>query len=291
MIGLGLVFGSLIAVSLWELCCPRRRRGFPALGRRLSNLGFWIVNLVLAAYLLPKVALSGIRLQVPLRPEFLPERAAAALSLLAGFLILDLLQYVVHRCEHRIPFLWRFHALHHTDPDVDVTTSVRHHPFEYLPAAAIYSGAGFLLAIPANVITIHALAVFVTAAVQHGNIRLPHWCERGLSSVLVTTDLHRVHHSAKRAEADANYGAVLSVWDRVFGTLVLLSPREHQRIVFGVADMPRHDGLNPIPMLLLPLQLGRRPTRRVPAWPPRMNSRRNSQRRNGGKATVRPKRV
>src|SRR5438552_19004413 len=95
--------------------------------------------------------------------------ANAALSLLAGFLLLDLLRYAVHRIEHGVPLFWRFHALHHSDPDVDVTTAVRHHPIEYVCASAVYWIAVIVLDIPVVAALTHGLAVFGTAAVQHGN--------------------------------------------------------------------------------------------------------------------------
>jgi sterol desaturase/sphingolipid hydroxylase (fatty acid hydroxylase superfamily) len=179
------------------------------------------------------------------------------LSLVAGFLLLDLLRYLVHRCEHAVPFLWRFHALHHSDPDVDVTTSVRHHPVEYLLASAFYWMAVIVLGIPAIVVLTHGLSVFATAAVQHGNIRLPERVERWLQPVLVTVDLHRIHHSIEFSRVNWNYGAVLSIWDRLFGTLIWMTREEHEKIVFGVRELPRRDGLKPSAMFLTPWRIAR----------------------------------
>jgi sterol desaturase/sphingolipid hydroxylase (fatty acid hydroxylase superfamily) len=132
--------------------------------------------------------LSGIK--IPSWPI-----ANAALSLVVGFLLLDLMGYLLHRCEHAVPLLWRFHALHHSDPDVDVTTAVRHHPIEYLFTSVVYLFALAVLDIPAVVVLSHGLATFATAAVQHGNIRLPERLERWLQPVLVTVDMHRIHRS------------------------------------------------------------------------------------------------
>jgi hypothetical protein len=124
----------------------------------------------------------------------------------------------MHRCQHAVPFLWRFHALHHSDLDVDVATSVRHHPIEYLIAAGVYWLAVVALGIPATVVFGHALAVFA-AALTHGKISLPEWLERLLRPVVITLDLHLVHHSISYDEQNANFGAVFSFWDRLFGTL------------------------------------------------------------------------
>ena len=183
--------------------------------------------------------------------------ANTGLSLVAGFLLLDLLRYLVHRCEHAVPIFWRFHALHHSDPDVDVTTSVRHHPLEYLLASAVYWLAVILLDIPTVVVLSHGLAVFGMASVQHGNIRLPERLERWLQPMLVTIDMHRIHHSVVFEQANSNYGAVLSVWDRLFGTYTSISRAQHERIVFGVRELPRYDCLKPSAMFLTPWRISR----------------------------------
>jgi sterol desaturase/sphingolipid hydroxylase (fatty acid hydroxylase superfamily) len=248
------IFGSLLAVALWEFCRPRRRREFPAMRRRLGNLGFWIVNLSLATIFLPlstaRPALEAIGFPSwPIANQWL--------SFLTAFLLLDLMQYAVHRCQHAVPFLWRFHALHHSDPDVDVTTSVRHHPIEYLIAAVFYWAAVLALGIPAVMVLSHSLAVFAAAAVTHGNISLPEWLERLLRPVVITLDLHLVHHSIEFSRENWNYGAVLSIWDRLFGTYTEISRSQRNRLVFGVRELSRRDALKPSAMLLTPWRLGR----------------------------------
>jgi sterol desaturase/sphingolipid hydroxylase (fatty acid hydroxylase superfamily) len=245
-------------VAAWEFCESRRRREFPALSRRLSNISFWTVNLFLAAFLFPPAAfvrprmeaLSGFK--IPSWPI-----ANAELSLVVGFLLLDLMRYLVHRCEHAVPLLWRLHALHHSDPDVDVTTAVRHHPIEYLFASAIYWIALLVLDIPAVVVLSHGVVTFAAAAVQHGNIRLPERLERWLQPVLVTVDMHRIHHSVVFEQASSNYGAVLSIWDRFFGTYIRITRPQHERIVFGVRELPRRDCLKPSAMLVTPWRITR----------------------------------
>jgi sterol desaturase/sphingolipid hydroxylase (fatty acid hydroxylase superfamily) len=260
---LAVIFGSLLVVALWEFCRPRRRREFPALRRRVGNIGFWVVNLLLAAFLLPPAAfirphiaaLSG--LAIPSWPI-----ADAGLSLALGFLLLDFFRYAVHRCEHAVPLFWRFHALHHSDPDVDVTTAVRHHPVEYVPASAVYWLALLVLDVPAAVVMSHSLAVFAMAALQHGNIRLPEWLERWLQPVLVTADTHRIHHSVVFGQANSNYGAVLCIWDRLVGTYTSLSRAQHEKLVFGVRELPRRDCLRPSAMLMTPWRIPRAATAR-----------------------------
>jgi sterol desaturase/sphingolipid hydroxylase (fatty acid hydroxylase superfamily) len=247
------IFGSLLLVALWELCLHRRRREFPAARRRLGNVGFWIVNLFIGAFFAAPDAAERTKVEEVLGVGLLSWPIAdAGLSFLAGFLLLDLLRYGVHRCEHAVPLFWRFHAMHHSDPDVDVTTSVRHHPIEYVLASAVYWLAALVLDIPIIVVASHGLAVFATAAIQHGNIRLPERLEHWLQPVLVTVDMHRIHHSVSFDQANSNYGAVLSVWDRFFGTYTRLSRAQHERIVFGVRELPRSQCLKPSAMFLTP---------------------------------------
>jgi sterol desaturase/sphingolipid hydroxylase (fatty acid hydroxylase superfamily) len=252
------IFGSLLAVALWEFCRPRRQREFPALRRRLGNIGIWLLNLVLVSFIFAPPDTFRPQLEAALGVA-LPSWPIANqwLSFVAAFLLLDFLIYAVHRCQHAVPFLWRFHALHHSDPDVDVTTSVRHHPIEYLLAAAFYWLVVLALDIPAIVVLSHGLAVFAAAAVTHGNTRLPEWLEHLLRPVVITLDLHLVHHSMSHDEANANFGAILSVWDRLFGTYTSISRAQHERIVFGVRELPRRECLKPSAMLLTPWRFPR----------------------------------
>jgi sterol desaturase/sphingolipid hydroxylase (fatty acid hydroxylase superfamily) len=258
LLTLAVIFGSLLVVAVWEFCLPRRRRGFPALRRRFANIGFWTLNLFLAAFLLPQAVLVRPRFEALSGLAF-PSWPVAdpGLSLIAGFLLLDLLRYAVHRCEHAVPLFWRFHALHHSDPDVDVTTSVRHHPVEYVCASVAYWLAVLVFDIPVFVVLSHGLAVFGTASVQHGNVRLPERLERWLQLVLVTVDMHRVHHSVVFEQANSNYGAVLSIWDRLFGTFTRINRAQHDRIVFGVRELPWSECLKPSAMLLTPWRISR----------------------------------
>jgi sterol desaturase/sphingolipid hydroxylase (fatty acid hydroxylase superfamily) len=236
-----ITFGSLLLVALWEHCRQRRRREFPALRRRLGNLGIWLFNVIVAALIF----------QPAHRFRFWPE---SPLGFAAGFLVLDLLTYGIHRAKHAVPLFWRFHALHHSDPDVDVTTSVRHHPIEFLGTTGCFWLAVAGLGVPITISATYGLADFAVAAAVHGNVRWPAWLERLLRPVVITLDLHLVHHSIVTGEANANFGAVLSVWDRLFGTLA--QPRSAAP-VFGVDELSRTDACRPLPMLLTPWRVPR----------------------------------
>ena len=252
------LLGSLLVVALWEFCRPRRRREFPALRRRLGNIGFWVLNLVLAGLTFEPAAQFRPQLEAALGIG-LPSWpiADAALSSAAGFLLLDLLRYLVHRCKHAVPFFWRFHALHHSDPDVDVTTSVRLHPIEFLLNSGVFWLTMILLGIPATAGLTYGLASFAIESVQHGNIRLPQRLDRWLQSVLVTVDMHRIHHSVAFAQGSCNYATVCSVWDRLFRTYTRLTRVQHDSIVFGVRELPPRECLKPSAMLLTPWRIPR----------------------------------
>jgi sterol desaturase/sphingolipid hydroxylase (fatty acid hydroxylase superfamily) len=243
-------------VALAELCRPRRRREFPAVRRRLGNLGIWILNLVLAAFVFAPTDTFRPQLEAALGIA-LPSWPIAEgwATFVAAFLLFDLLRYLVHRCKHAVPLLWRFHALHHSDPDVDVTTTVRVHPIEYLLGSGVFWLTVIVLGIPASVGLTYGLAVLAIEAVQHGNIRLPERVERYLEPVLVTVDMHRIHHSVSFAQASCNYATVFSVWDRLFGTYTRLTRAQHDSIVFGVRELPPRECLKPSAMLLTPWRI------------------------------------
>jgi len=133
-----------------------------------------------------------------------------------------------------------------------VTTAVRHHPIEILFSSTTYWLAVFVLDVPAFAALSHGLAVFITAAVQHGNVRLPERLERYLQPMLVTTDLHRLHHSVSFGLANSNYGAVLPFWDRLFRQYRCITRVQQEGIVFGVRELPRRDCLKPSVVFLTP---------------------------------------
>ena len=253
-----IILGSLLIVGLVEVWLPRRRREFPMLRRRVGNIGIWLLNVVLAGFVFASPAIlrpqlsDALGITLPRWPM-----AQAYFSLLAGFLLLDFLQYIVHRCQHAVPLLWRLHAMHHSDPDVDVTTSVRHHPAEYLIASTVYWLTVLALDIPATVVMSHGLAVFAAAAITHGNTRLPERVERWLQPLVITLDLHLVHHSMVHQQANSNFGAVLSVWDRLFGTYKRLPCAELDRLIFGVRELAPADALKPSAMIMTPWLLRR----------------------------------
>lgn len=148
-------------------------------------------------------------------------------TILISFVVLDLFGgYLVHLVQHKTAPLWRFHIIHHSDNNVDVTTGLRHHPIE-----SVLRGVFFLAGVIVAGAPMYAVMIFQTVLVlftqfTHANISLPRWFDKALSWVLVSPNMHKVHHHWQQPYTDSNYGAVLSVWDRLFGTFQELEPSQ-----------------------------------------------------------------
>lgn len=140
---------------------------------------------------------------------------------LGAFLLLDLWMYLWHRLNHRIPFLWRFHRVHHSDPAMDVTTASRFHLGEIAMSCVARLPVIALLGIGLLELVIYEAVMFAVVQLHHANIKLPGWLERGLRLIIVTPYMHKVHHSDWQLETDSNYSSLLSVWDRLFRTFRL----------------------------------------------------------------------
>jgi sterol desaturase/sphingolipid hydroxylase (fatty acid hydroxylase superfamily) len=147
------------------------------------------------------------------------------LTILLSFIVLDLFGgYLVHLVQHKTAVLWHFHVIHHSDNNVDVTTGLRHHPVE-----SVLRGGFFLAGVLVAGAPMYAVMIFQTMLVlftqfTHANISLPRWLDKGVSYVLVSPNMHKVHHHWQQPYTDSNYGAVLAVWDRLFGTFEELEP-------------------------------------------------------------------
>lgn len=184
---------------------------------------------------------------------------------LAGvFLLLDLWMYAWHRLNHRVPFLWRFHRVHHSDPSMDVTTASRFHLGEILLSSALRVPVIALLGLPLWQLALYETAMFAVVQLHHANVSLSAPVDRCLRLLIVTPFMHKVHHSAWQPETDSNYSSLFSFWDRLFRTFRL---REDPRTLrFGLDELssPEHQtlaGLLKTPAQNLP---SRPPSRRPP---------------------------
>ncbi len=171
-------------------------------------------------------------------------------KLLISLLVLDLIaQYGVHYFLHKVKWMWRLHIVHHSDKHVDVTTGTRHHPFDFLIRELFALGAVILLGMPIAFYLFYRILSVLFTYWTHANINLPLWLDRALSYVIVTPNMHKFHHHFQLPWTDSNYGNMLSVWDRIFGTFVYDDPK---KIVYGVDIADHTDDENLVTQLGIP---------------------------------------
>ncbi len=215
--------GGLEIVRGWRpVSSSTTRRWFANLS--LFGLSFGL-GYLMAPVVTALVAMSNVHLGLAERID------GTALRIAAAILSLDFLDYGLHRASHGIGLLWRVHQPHHSDLDLDVTTTLRHHPFEAAVASVVLGGGGALLGFAPREIAIYGAVALSVQLVAHANVALPRGLTDLFAPVLVTPDFHRLHHSRRRIEADANYGQVFSFWDRLLGTRRTGEARD---VAFGV---------------------------------------------------------
>ncbi|MDY7098154.1 MAG: sterol desaturase family protein, partial [Pseudomonadota bacterium] len=157
-------------------------------------------------------------------------------EVLIAIVLLDFAVWAQHVASHKIPILWRFHKVHHADRDIDVTTGARFHPVEIL-LSMLYKLACVIVLGPAAVaVFLFEVILNASAMFNHSNVRLPARFDALLRSLIVTPDMHRVHHSAIQRETDSNYGFFLSLWDKVFGVHIAQPELGHDRMVIGLDE-------------------------------------------------------
>ncbi|MEJ8841823.1 sterol desaturase family protein [Lacibacter sp. H375] len=147
-------------------------------------------------------------------------------TIFIGVLALDFSSWLVHLVMHKVPLLWRFHLIHHSDTNVDVTTGLRHHPGDSLLRGIFFLLLIFISGAPMYSVMIYQTLVVLATAFTHANIRLPVKLDKALSYILISPNMHKVHHHWKQPYTDSNYGAVFSIWDRLLGTFTSLDIKD-----------------------------------------------------------------
>jgi sterol desaturase/sphingolipid hydroxylase (fatty acid hydroxylase superfamily) len=213
-------FAAVFAVlAAWEVLAPRRKLLVGRQPRWPSNLGIVVVDAALVRVLIPTAAAGAALIAA--------ERGIGLFHVLAlpgfvagllGFLLLDLVIYGQHYVFHHVPVLWRLHRMHHADLDIDVTTGLRFHPIEIVISMLIKIAVVFAFGIPAIAVVVFEIVLNATSMFNHSNVTMPLWLDRVARWLVVTPDMHRVHHSIHRYETDSNFGFNLPWWDRLFGT-------------------------------------------------------------------------
>lgn len=238
---LGTFLAVLALLIVAERMLPRRGRSEP-LARR------WATNLTIVA---ANSVLVRIMASLPV-PLFAVAAAHAAsvnswgllnavelplwLETVIAVLVLDFAIWLQHVASHKVPMLWRLHQVHHADRDIDVTTALRFHPVEI--GLSMLWKIVWVVALGASALAVVLFEIILNAGAMfsHANLRLPVRLDRALRTVLVTPDMHRVHHSVLRREHDSNYGFNLSIWDRIFRTYTDEPENGHENMTIGLAS-------------------------------------------------------
>lgn len=246
-IRLSFFLGVLALVALWEVLAPRRRLSLPRAARWPANLAIVLLNTALLRLVLPASAVGFALLCEQRGWGLLGLLEAPSWTTIAlGVLALDLVIYLQHVLFHAVPALWRLHRMHHADLDFDVTTGARFHPVEILLSMAIKLAAIAAFGVPATAVLIFEILLNATAMFNHGNIRMPVALDRVLRWIVVTPDMHRVHHSVLPQETNSNFGFNMPWWDRLFGTYRAQPAAGHEAMAIGVAHLsaPREQRLD-----------------------------------------------
>lgn len=233
------VFLSLFALFAGlEALAPRRARALPRRRRWLTNWAITILNTLTLRALAVGLPLLAVGAAIDAGRTglglFNILDWPVWIEITLAVLIFDLAIWAQHLITHKVPVLWRLHRVHHADRDIDVTTAIRFHPVEIALSMLLKIGLVYLIGPAAAAIILFEILLNGTALFTHANLRLPPYTDRWLRLILVTPDMHRVHHSTDRREHDSNYGFSLSVWDRLFGTYIAQPGAGHKQMTTGL---------------------------------------------------------
>lgn len=251
---LGFFFTVFGLVALWEIIAPRRTLSVSKAVRWVNNLGLVFLNTIVLRLLFPAAAV-GVAVFVKennwgLLNHF---QFSFPLAVLISIVAMDLVIYLQHLLVRAAPTLWRLHRVHHADPDYDVTTGSRFHPIEIILSMLIKFATIIVLGPPIVAVVIFEVVLNALAMFNHGNIRLPLALDRVLRLIVVTPDMHRVHHSVEDNETNSNFGFNLSVWDHLFGTYIDQPRDGHEKMAIGIHNYHEAKQISWLPgMLTLP---------------------------------------
>ena len=237
-IRLSVFFGLFITLAGIEWVIPRRARVQKRSSRWVTNWAISILNtgtLQIVALALPALAAGAAFDAANQGWGFFNQfEAPICLEVLLAILIFDFAIWLQHLITHKVPILWRLHRVHHADRDMDVTTAIRFHPVEIALSMLLKIGLVYALGPSVLAIILFEILLNGTAMFNHANIRLPLALDVAIRRILVTPDMHRVHHSVHRHEHDSNYGFSLSIWDRMFGTYIAQPAAGHDDMTTGL---------------------------------------------------------
>lgn len=227
-----------VVMALLESNWPRRQRSQSLSRRWLTNWAIVVVDSIclrILAIMLPLLAVgAAIDAEIAGTGLFNLVNLPPVLELVLAVLVLDFIIWGQHLVTHKVPFLWRVHQVHHADVDIDVSTAIRFHPIEVALSMLVKIGAVYILGPSVWAVILFEILLNGTAIFNHANLRIANWLDGLLRLILVTPDMHRVHHSVHRSEHDSNYGFALSLWDRLFGTYIAQPKDGHNEMQTGL---------------------------------------------------------
>lgn len=229
-------FLSVLAImALWEIAAPRRRRDIPRVIRWTNNLALVVIDTAILRLTFPILAV-GLAVTAEDRGWGLFNTVEVPFwaTVLVSMLLLDIAIYLQHVMFHAIPALWRLHRMHHADLEFDATTGLRFHPIEILISTVFKLAVVAALGPPAVAVLLFEVILSTTALFNHANISLPPSVDRWLRWIVVTPDMHRVHHSVDPRETNSNYGFNLPWWDRLLRTYVAQPAKGHNGMEIGI---------------------------------------------------------
>jgi len=223
------------AIAVWEAMAPRRGRRFERIKRWPNNLALPAINNLLLLLLAPSAEV-GVALAAQLHGwGLLPLLGPPTwLQVVTTVVLLDLAIYGQHRIFHVVPVLWRAHRVHHADTDFDVTTGVRFHPLEIAVSTAFKCAVIAAIGAPPVAVVVFEILLNATSMFEHANGRVPESVDRWLRWILITPDMHRVHHSSIVEETNSNFGFNIPYWDRLFGTYRAQPAAGHDSMQIGL---------------------------------------------------------
>jgi len=253
LIRLGAFLGVFAVLAAAEIRIPRRSLSVSKSRRWFVNLTIVALN-PLSVYLVFPVLPFGFALFAAEQNWGLFNQLDFPrwLEIAAGVLLLDLALYAQHVLHHAIPILWRLHMVHHADLDFDLTTGLRFHPIEIVVSMSVKLATVAALGVPPLAVLIFEVALNATSMFNHSNVGIPESLDRLLRRVVVTPDMHRVHHSVIVRETNSNYGFNLPWWDRLFGTYKDQPEKGHRGMLIGLGQYRNQQELSLPRLLILP---------------------------------------
>lgn len=251
LIRLALFFTIFGLLAIWEIAAPRRAYAFSRSERWFTNISLSVLNQICLRLFFPTLAVGlAVLAQERGWGLFNAIDMPGTIAAVFCFFALDLAVYIQHVLFHRFEWLWRLHRVHHTDLDFDVTTAIRFHPVEIIVSMLIKMALVVLLGAPPITVLLFEIVLSFSALFNHSNITIPAKFEQLLRLVLVTPDMHRVHHSAKPRETNSNFGFNLPWWDYMFNTYCAQPDKGHKNMTVGLLEYQREEELA-LPKLLL----------------------------------------